>query len=353
MGYDTQDVAYRSALHMIPLERRMTFGDEHKIYTRLKAMKVAKEQALVREGAADYVKRGKEVPGDLMNKYEKILDIKLGGARRRQMQSRRPPSPRQNDSTKGGHPSPSTSNAALPPRPTQSTAQQPVAQPMPQPPPPPHQTTQPAVQAPPLPLPPPAGPSPQMHFEHARPRQEAGHVNVSDSRNGPEPWTASEMRSLSTGPSHSPGGSIACIPTGGSSVRDSSPVPIINTEMPVTGVSMSVAPARTTGQRGVSPVQLQDQRSQQLVPFLEQGHGGLQTPPSVSGNAWRPVPHVEKPGIPPGQVTGIYDQVKPQGPRPYLTSHVPATYGQHASIVHHQWAYNQPGTGQTYMRPKG
>lgn len=318
-------------------------------------MKVAKEQALVRERAADYVKRGREVPGDLMNKYEKILDIKLGGAKRRQMQSRRPPSPRQNESTKGGRPSPSTSNAALPPRPSQSAAQQPVAQPMPQPP-PPQQTTQPAVQGPPLSSPPPTGPSPQMHFENARPRQEAGHVIVSDSRSGPEPWTASEIRSgSSTGPSHSPGGSIARIQTGGSSVRDSSPIPIINTEMPVTGVSMSVAPARNTGQRGISPVQLQDQRSQQLVPFLAKGHG-LQTPPSVSGNAWRPVPHVEKPGamvIPPGQVTGIYDQVKAQGPRPYVTSHVPATYGQHASIVQHQWAYQQPGTGQTYMWPKG
>merc|ERR1712137_115298 len=114
---------------------------------------------------------------------------------------------------------------------------------------------------------------------------------------------------------------------------------------PVTGVSMSVAPARTTGQRGLSPVQMQDYPSQQSVPFLAQGLGGLQTPPSVSGNAWRPVPHVEKPGamvIPPGQ-----------GPRSYVTSYVPATYGQHASIVQHQWAYNQPGTGQTYMRPTG
>lgn len=38
-----------------------SFQDTHKVYSRLEAMKVAKEQALVRERAADYTKDGREV----------------------------------------------------------------------------------------------------------------------------------------------------------------------------------------------------------------------------------------------------------------------------------------------------
>merc|ERR1712137_1183438 len=105
--YDTRDIAYRSALHSIPIERRMTFADQHKVYTRLEAMKVAKEQALVREKAADYIKQGKTVPsGALMNKYEKTIDIKLGGARRRQQRShnsQRQVSPRPNTGSNAGY----------------------------------------------------------------------------------------------------------------------------------------------------------------------------------------------------------------------------------------------------------
>mmetsp|Transcript_55115 Transcript_55115/g.152742 ORF Transcript_55115/g.152742 Transcript_55115/m.152742 type:complete len:454 (-) Transcript_55115:156-1517(-) len=46
-------------------------------------MKVAKEQALVRERAADYVKDGREVPGDLMLKYRKTIQQKLDPGGRR------------------------------------------------------------------------------------------------------------------------------------------------------------------------------------------------------------------------------------------------------------------------------
>merc|ERR550534_1161898 len=59
----------------------------------MKAMKVAKEQALVRERAADYVRDGREVPGDLMQKYRRTIANKLdpGGrqraARQRSQQS--------------------------------------------------------------------------------------------------------------------------------------------------------------------------------------------------------------------------------------------------------------------------
>lgn len=77
--YDTQGIKARSALHLIPREQRMSFGDGHKAYTRLEAMKVAKEQALVRERAADYVREGRLVPQDLMTGYEKTIKMKLGG----------------------------------------------------------------------------------------------------------------------------------------------------------------------------------------------------------------------------------------------------------------------------------
>jgi hypothetical protein len=74
----------RSSLQQIPKGKRLSFGDSHKAYTRLEAMKVAKEQALVREMAADYVKDGVEVPQrELMLKYKKVISQKLGGRQRR------------------------------------------------------------------------------------------------------------------------------------------------------------------------------------------------------------------------------------------------------------------------------
>lgn len=75
--YDSQTVR-RSSLSEIPKEKRMSFDDKHKVYTRLEAMKVAKEQAQYREEHADYLKEGKEVPDDLLHKYKQTLNQKLG-----------------------------------------------------------------------------------------------------------------------------------------------------------------------------------------------------------------------------------------------------------------------------------
>lgn len=89
--YDTQSIGSRSALHQIPKDKRMSFGDQHKVYTRLEAMKVAKEQALVRETHADYLKDGRSAPNDLMDKYKKTISQKLGPYRRSAPQPESPP----------------------------------------------------------------------------------------------------------------------------------------------------------------------------------------------------------------------------------------------------------------------
>lgn len=75
--YDTDSIVKTSALHHVPKERRMTFDDTHKQYSRLEAMRVAKEQASIREKAADYVRDGKQVPDELVRKYNKALRSKL------------------------------------------------------------------------------------------------------------------------------------------------------------------------------------------------------------------------------------------------------------------------------------
>jgi len=62
----------------------MTFDDKHKKYTRLEAMKVAREQASIREKAADYIKEGKQVPDDLVKKYNQTLRKKLRSANNRE-----------------------------------------------------------------------------------------------------------------------------------------------------------------------------------------------------------------------------------------------------------------------------
>merc|ERR1719359_1879986 len=73
-----------SALSQIPKGKRLSFGDSNKVYSRLEAMKVAKEQALVREKASEFVKDGLEVPQhELMTKYKKTLSQKLGERRQR------------------------------------------------------------------------------------------------------------------------------------------------------------------------------------------------------------------------------------------------------------------------------
>eukprot|EP00929_Paragymnodinium_shiwhaense_P080627 TRINITY_DN42061_c0_g2_i4.p2 TRINITY_DN42061_c0_g2~~TRINITY_DN42061_c0_g2_i4.p2 ORF type:complete len:421 (-),score=90.91 TRINITY_DN42061_c0_g2_i4:181-1443(-) len=71
--YDSQGIQSQSALHKIPVDKRMSFDDQHKMYSRLEAMRVAKEQAEVRERAADFVREGREVPRDLMTGYQKTV----------------------------------------------------------------------------------------------------------------------------------------------------------------------------------------------------------------------------------------------------------------------------------------
>jgi len=61
--------------------KRISFGDEGYGYTRLDAMKVAKEQAAFRQKAANCVVEGQSVPGDLKEKYQKAIDTKLGRRR--------------------------------------------------------------------------------------------------------------------------------------------------------------------------------------------------------------------------------------------------------------------------------
>lgn len=71
-----------TTVNTLPMATRISFGDEGNRYTRLDAMKVAKEQANFREKAAGYAAEGQAVPDDLMRKYEKAIDVKLGTRRR-------------------------------------------------------------------------------------------------------------------------------------------------------------------------------------------------------------------------------------------------------------------------------
>jgi len=93
--YDLGTVAKTTPLHHVPKEKRMTFDDTHKQYGRLEAMKVAKEQAALRDKAASYANLGKIVPDELVDKYNRNLDRKLGknGRHRRHEADGRPPSP--------------------------------------------------------------------------------------------------------------------------------------------------------------------------------------------------------------------------------------------------------------------
>jgi len=70
----------RNALQTIPQDCRMTFHDTGAGYSRIEAMKVAKEQALTREKAAKMINQGQQT-GDLVAKYEKTIDKKLGWGR--------------------------------------------------------------------------------------------------------------------------------------------------------------------------------------------------------------------------------------------------------------------------------
>lgn len=90
--YEGQDIG-TSSLHMIPKDRRISFNDTHKVYSRLEAMKVAKEQALVREKAAGFTKDGKDVPTDIIHRYKKSIQQKLGLPRRPASPQRTPKAP--------------------------------------------------------------------------------------------------------------------------------------------------------------------------------------------------------------------------------------------------------------------
>jgi len=73
----------KSALSQVPKGKRLSFGDSNKAYSRLEAMKVAKEQALIREKACEYACAGMAVPQhELMAKYNKTISQKLGGRQR-------------------------------------------------------------------------------------------------------------------------------------------------------------------------------------------------------------------------------------------------------------------------------
>lgn len=67
----------RNPLQAIPKERMISFNDQHQAYSRLDAMKVAKEQALVREKAVGYLQAGRALPDDMLDNYQKNLQKKL------------------------------------------------------------------------------------------------------------------------------------------------------------------------------------------------------------------------------------------------------------------------------------
>lgn len=68
----------KNNLQTIPQDCRMTFHDTGAGYSRLEAMKVAKEQAVAREKAAAMLNKGQLSSGELKTQYEKKIDIKLG-----------------------------------------------------------------------------------------------------------------------------------------------------------------------------------------------------------------------------------------------------------------------------------
>lgn len=128
--YDTNTIEKRSALHMIPREKRMSFNDANKVYTRLEAMKVAKEQAVIREEHSGYVNDGKYFyPDDLMAKYNKTIRQKLGGGQQRQ-RPHPPGGPPAADQQQGAPPAPPVQGAppAAPPAPPPAPAPAPAAE---------------------------------------------------------------------------------------------------------------------------------------------------------------------------------------------------------------------------------
>lgn len=70
------DACSRS-VHEIPKEKRLSFGDDNTEYSRIDAMKVAKEQAMFREKAAGFMQAGKALPTNMFDNYSKTLKNKL------------------------------------------------------------------------------------------------------------------------------------------------------------------------------------------------------------------------------------------------------------------------------------
>jgi len=135
--YELQD-SVQSNLHLIDRESRFSFNDNFKVYNRLEAMKVAKEQAVFREKAATYVKDGQDLPRDFLDRYKKTIQVKLGHNRPKGVR-------------------PSTEEA--PPSPEPPATQPPSPQPQKAPPPPPPAPY--GAPAPPAPPSPAATPQPQ------------------------------------------------------------------------------------------------------------------------------------------------------------------------------------------------
>jgi len=70
----------KNNLQTIPKECRVTFNDAGFDYSRIDAMKVAKEQALLREDVAKMMTQDRQVPHlqRIESRYEKQMDLKLG-----------------------------------------------------------------------------------------------------------------------------------------------------------------------------------------------------------------------------------------------------------------------------------
>lgn len=78
--YNSSVFQAKNNLQTIPKECRMTFNDPGCDYSRIDAMKVANEQAIVREAAAKVMMTQGQAPAvnRLRCKYEKTIDMKLG-----------------------------------------------------------------------------------------------------------------------------------------------------------------------------------------------------------------------------------------------------------------------------------
>lgn len=81
-----------SCLNQVPKDARMSFVDDgFTCFSRVESMAIAKEQAICREKAANYVQQGKTVPSSLMSDYEKTIDLKLGRHSRKSCESHQEP----------------------------------------------------------------------------------------------------------------------------------------------------------------------------------------------------------------------------------------------------------------------